>query len=197
MHRTWLRNKLFHLLESFNRPKTWKCWYFASLVQDSMMLKGGWISLFKYLSKVLSVEPFCCMKLKKKPIQKNCFGNRRCLKAELVLVDHLHCTPSSFRTNLDSFRTIRLPLFPKPVSLLGLFCRFLQQGSSNAAWKKGYLPNLLESALLHQIFVFWIRDFKQWLLAYFLISFNCAKFQQDWTTFILDILYNLAEILHS
>ena len=29
--------------------------------------------------------------------------------------------------------------------------------------------------------------FKFWLLAYVLISFNCAKFQQDWTTLILDI----------
>ena len=45
-----------------------------------------------------------------------------------------------------------------------------------------------ETALLHQIFVFKVRDFKLWLLAYFLISFNCAKFQQDWTTLILDIL---------
>ena len=53
---------------------------------------------------------------------------------------------------------------------------------------KGYLPNLLEIWLLHQIFVFWVRDFKLRLLAYFLISFNCAKFQQDWTTLILDIL---------
>ena len=25
------------------------------------------------------------------------------------------------------------------------------------------------------------------VLAYFLISFNCAKFQQNWTTLILDI----------
>ena len=31
-------------------------------------------------------------------------------------------------------------------------------------------------------------DFKFWLLAYFLILFDCAKFQKDWTTFILDIL---------
>ena len=34
------------------------------------------------------------------------------------------------------------------------------------SWK-GYLPNLLETALLHQIFVFWVRYFKLWLLAYF------------------------------
>ena len=32
------------------------------------------------------------------------------------------------------------------------------------------------------------RDFKFCLLAYFLISFKCAKFQQDWTTLIKDIL---------
>ena len=43
-------------------------------------------------------------------------------------------------------------------------------------------------SLLCQIFVFWIRDFKLWLLAYFFILIKCAKFQQDWTTLILDIL---------
>ena len=53
---------------------------------------------------------------------------------------------------------------------------------------KGCLPNLLETALLCQIFVFWVRDFKFGLLAYFLNLFDCAKFQKDWTTFILDIL---------
>ena len=31
---------------------------------------------------------------------------------------------------------------------------------------KEYLPNLLETWLLHQIFVFWVRDLKFWLLAY-------------------------------
>ena len=53
---------------------------------------------------------------------------------------------------------------------------------------KGYLPNLLEITLCHQIFVFWVRYLKFWLLAYFFILLNCAKFQQDWTTLILDIL---------
>jgi hypothetical protein len=42
---------------------------------------------------------------------------------------------------------------------------------------KGYLPNLLETTLLHQISVFWVRDFKLRLLAYFFIflifSFGC------------------------
>ena len=42
--------------------------------------------------------------------------------------------------------------------------------------------------MLCQIFVFWVRDIKFWLLAYFLISSNCAKFQQNWTTLMLDIL---------
>ena len=41
---------------------------------------------------------------------------------------------------------------------------------------KEYFPNLLERVLLPQFFVFWLRDFKFWLLAYFLFSFNCAKF---------------------
>ena len=37
-------------------------------------------------------------------------------------------------------------------------------------WKE-YFPNLLETALLCQIFVYWDRDFKFWLLAYYFISF--------------------------
>jgi hypothetical protein len=40
---------------------------------------------------------------------------------------------------------------------------------------------------LPRFFVLRVRDFKFWLLAYFFISLNCAKFQQDWTTLILDI----------
>ena len=47
----------------------------------------------------------------------------------------------------------------------------------SARFLKGYLPNLLESALLPRFFVFEVRDFKVWLFAYFLIFFNCAKFQ--------------------
>ena len=58
----------------------------------------------------------------------------------------------------------------------------------NAASWKEYFPNLLESTLLVKIFVFWVRDLKFWLLAYFFILLSCAKFQQDWTTLILDIL---------
>ena len=59
--------------------------------------------------------------------------------------------------------------------------------AAEKCWK-GYLPNLLEITLLDQIFVFWVRDFNFWLLAYFLIFFTSANFQKDWTTFILDIL---------
>ena len=51
--------------------------------------------------------------------------------------------------------------------------------------RKEYFPNLLEITLCHQIFVFW--DLKFWLIDYFLILLSCAKFQQDWTTLILDI----------
>ena len=54
--------------------------------------------------------------------------------------------------------------------------------------EKCYLPNLLVITLWDQIFVFWVRDLKFRLLAYFLILLCCAKFQQDWATLILDIL---------
>ena len=67
------------------------------------------------------------------------------------------------------------------------YCRYLFPHPF-ICMRKGYLPNLLETALLCQIFVFSVRDFKFWLPAYFLILFNCAKFQKGCTTFILDIL---------
>ena len=41
-------------------------------------------------------------------------------------------------------------------------------------WKE-YLPNLLETWLLHQIFVFWVRDLKFWLLAYFLFPLTLQR----------------------
>ena len=53
---------------------------------------------------------------------------------------------------------------------------------------KEYFPNLLENWFWGQIFVYWARYFKFWLLVYFLILLNCAKFEKDWTTFILHIL---------
>ena len=47
------------------------------------------------------------------------------------------------------------------------------------SWKPDCCPDF---------FVFRVRDFKFWLLAYFLIFFNYAKFQKAWTNLILDIL---------
>ena len=47
-----------------------------------------------------------------------------------------------YRTNLVSNRTFWCPLFPKPVSCPGLFCRFLQQHCSNAIPEKN-VPNCL------------------------------------------------------
>ena len=35
------------------------------------------------------------------------------------------------------------------------------------------------------------KVFKFWLLTYFFIFFNCAKFRQDWTTLVLDIFGRL------
>ena len=45
-------------------------------------------------------------------------------------------------------------------------------------WKE-YFPNLLETWLSPRFFVFRVRDLKFCLLAYFLNSFICAKFQKD------------------
>ena len=53
---------------------------------------------------------------------------------------------------------------------------------------KEYFPNLLETWFWGQLFVYWARYVKFWLLAYFLILLNCAKFEKDWTTFTFHIL---------
>jgi hypothetical protein len=55
-------------------------------------------------------------------------------------------------------------------------------------FSKEYFPNLLVNLFWGQIFVFQVRDLKIWLFAYFLILLSCAKFHQDWTTLILEIL---------
>ena len=54
--------------------------------------------------------------------------------------------------------------------------------------KKGYLPNLLERWLLPQIFVFWVRDFKFWLLAYFFYFVWLCKFSEILDNIYIDIL---------
>ena len=46
-----------------------------------------------------------------------------------------------------------------------------------------------KGACCANFFVFWVRELKFWLLAFFLIFFNCAKFQKDWTNLVLNILY--------
>ena len=69
-----------------------------------------------------TLESSCCKMWQKSPNQETGFGNRGLLKVlsdkKLKLGVHNWC---SFRNNLVSFRTFRLPLFPKPVSWLGLF----------------------------------------------------------------------------
>ena len=68
---------------------------------------------------------------------------------------------------------------------------------------KGYLSNLLETALLPQIFVFLIRDFKLWLLYILIYVIDFAiyqKFKRGGGTLIkclISMLSNLAETLHS
>ena len=61
---------------------------------------------------------------KKGANQETGFGNRGPLEAlndtKFILNDWLGHS-CSLRTNLVSFRTFRCPLFPKPVSWLGLF----------------------------------------------------------------------------
>ena len=76
---------------------------------------------------------------------------------------------------------------PKLLSLENSFEFIWNLKSSFEIWKE-YLPNVLVSKFWGQIFVYWARYFKFWLLAYFFILLNCAKFEEDWTTFILHIL---------
>ena len=54
-----------------------------------------------------------------------------------------------FRTNLISFRNFRRPLFPKPVSWLGLFCRFFQQDGSS------FHIYLMQARIWNSMMAFW------------------------------------------
>ena len=89
--------------------------------------------------------------------------------------------------------------------------------------KRSIFQNLLETVLLPRFFVFWVGDFKLWLLAYFLISFNCKVSERldsldfvrvtplmffDFVIYqkfkggtlikcLISMLFNLAENLHS
>ena len=85
--------------------------------------------------------------------------------------------------------------------------RILDQEINFFKWKE-YFPNLLETALLCQIFVFWVRDFKFWLRAYF---FDFSKLGKVWAKLnkldirhfirvpllMFSFLSNLSETLYS
>ena len=118
-----------------------------------------------------------------------------------VLVDISSSLQSSMFTFYNPVSIVHSWMFQVDDTLSIITCR-LQVISNGYRWKlcifhiqalcwKGYLPNFLESTLLHQIFVSWVRDFKFWLLAYLLIFFNCGKFQHDWKNLILHILQGL------
>ena len=78
-----------------------------------------------------------------------------------------------------------IKLVKTPQNLVKIPQKFQIGDSTN--WKE-YFPKLPENWFWGQIFVYWARYFKFWLLAYFFILLNCAKFEEDWTTFILHIL---------
>ena len=102
---------------------------------------------------------------------------------------HLATNLNSFLilTHMVTHRQFTLVEFQVSYNKFDLVC-YSEDCSSNKYVYKGYLPNLLVITLLPWIFVYWARYFKFWLLAYFLILLNSAKFEEDWTTFILDIL---------
>ena len=85
-------------------------------------------------SEMCALEPVCSMKRQISPNQEIGLGNRGPLDSlngtKLILNDEgVHSC--SFKNDLASKRTL-FPLFPKPVSWLGLFLyRFLQQTSSS------------------------------------------------------------------
>ena len=90
-----------------------------------------------FLFKNIHLEPSCCKKRQKSSNQETGLGKRGRLKVlndTKMIINYSSGNSRLFRTNLVSFRTFRRPLFPKPVSLLELFCRFLQQDSSRSTY---------------------------------------------------------------
>ena len=99
-------------------------------------IHSSWVKLQKSLSPKHDsalLEQVCCKELRKKSLnQETGLGNMGPLEAlndvKLILNDS-ECHSCSFRTNLISFKTFRCPLFPEPVSWLGLFfCHFIGEG---------------------------------------------------------------------
>ena len=82
------------------------------------------------------------------------------------------------------FRCFKKKIFGKPVS------DFLHDKIQKSAsrFKMSIFQTFWKVYCCAKFLFFCVRDFKFWLLAYFLIFFNCAKFQKDWTTFVIDIL---------
>ena len=81
--------------------------FLLSLLQNGVFV----LILWQYI-----LEPSCCKKWEKSPNQETGLGNRGHLKV---------LNNTNMMTNLVSFRTLRRPLFTKPVSWLGYFLPFL------------------------------------------------------------------------
>ena len=108
----------------------------------------------------INLELSCCKNRQKKvPSKKLAWGTGR-----LNLNDTKLIHSCSFRTNLVSFRTFRRPLFPKPISWLRLFYRFLQQHGSSRAIQNWLWIFSLFSAKKNQK-----RDFINKILCNFLV----------------------------
>ena len=94
---------------------------------------------------------------------------------------------SSILLNTTVFIMVKLRL-----TILLMYCnRSCIQLVPSVSWSKRSIFQTFRKVHCCPDFLFLELDFKFWLLANFLISFNCAKFQQHWKALILDILYVL------
>ena len=86
-----------------------------------------------------------------------------------------------------------ISVFCEKLTVLSKIGHLLRKFKSSIAkievFKKGLSSKLSGNCIVApNLWFFSYTDFKLWPLDYFLIFFNRAKFQQDWTTLILDIL---------
>ena len=96
---------------------------FIEPLEDSNRFK-----ILYYIYLHILIEPVCCKKEQKSPNQETVLENRGHLKVlsdTKLILNKDERPPWSFRINLVSFRASRGLLLHKPVSWLGLFCRFI------------------------------------------------------------------------
>ena len=119
----------------------------------------------------------------------NMWTTKHLVKASCKALNFLKACSKCFAINILKFEILQITwkkwnkehqilsfqFFINKSSILMLFVLFFHVVCKIS---KGYLPNLLETTLLHQISVFWVRDFKLGYLLIFWFPLTVQSFSK-------------------